>query len=248
MKSEVATGKNRTGIEISPIDKREVLDIPKLTRPSMEGDETVLDEVRAEYLSQHEKIGSVPPPANLKGAAGKVIDAVKGANVNVLVDKLGERLGFERTGTRLYEALVVKCQSGGESLPGGPTVEALRTLQREELAHFEIVKNAIVEVGGDPTALTPSADVAAVMSMGVLQVIADPRMTLKQSLEAILVAELVDNAAWELLIQLARSAGHDAIARKFEPCLAQEQQHLAKVRGWVAGAIIGAAQTPRAKA
>ena len=36
------------------------------------------------------------------------------------MDKIGERLAFERTGTRLYEALVSKHEAFG-SFPGGPS-------------------------------------------------------------------------------------------------------------------------------
>ena len=88
-------------------------------------------------------------------------------------------------------------------------------------------------LGGDPTAVTPSADIAAVASMGIPQVIADPRTTLKQSLEAILVAELVDNDCWNLLAALAEKLGHDALADEFREALVEEQDHLMRVRGWV---------------
>jgi rubrerythrin len=245
MNKDTATGKNRTGIDLSPIDKRELLEVTEMTVPSMEGDITVLDELRAEYINQGDAIGSLPPPATAKGVAGKVVDTVKGANVNVLLDKLGERLAFERTGTRLYEALAGKCEAS-DPLPGGPTVAELRQIQAEELDHFDVVRQVMIQLGADPTAVTPSADVVSVTSMGILQVISDPRMTLKQSLEAILVAELVDNAAWDLLIQLARAAGHDAIAKTFERPLADEQKHLVNVRKWVTQSTIGAATPMKA--
>jgi hypothetical protein len=40
-------------------------------------------------------------------------------------------------------------------------------------------------------------------------VIVDPRTTLLQSLEAVLIAELFDNACWETLVELAQQAGEN---------------------------------------
>jgi ferritin-like metal-binding protein YciE len=62
----------------------------------------------------------------------------------------------------------------------------------------------------------------------------DPRTTLLQSLEAILIAELADNACWEALIALAQQAGEDTLVQPFEQALVTEQEHLMKVRTWLA--------------
>jgi hypothetical protein len=50
--------------------------------------------------------------------------AMKGEKPTLLLDKLGERLAFERSGTRLYEALVSKHDAFG-SFSGGPSREDL---------------------------------------------------------------------------------------------------------------------------
>lgn len=63
-------------------------------------------------------------------------------------------------------------------------------------------------------------------------------MNLKQSLEAILVAELVDNDCWTTLIELARAGGHKALAERFEGALAEEAVHLVNVRAWVRNATL----------
>jgi ferritin-like metal-binding protein YciE len=67
-----------------------------------------------------------------------------------------------------------------------------------------------------------------------MQVIVDPRTTLLQSLEAILIAELADNACWEALIALAQEAGEDTLVTQFERALLTEQEHLTKVQTWLA--------------
>src|SRR3712207_7215823 len=44
----------------------------------------VLERVRGEFITQSQRIGSVPPPATLKAVAGTVVKALKGENLNVL--------------------------------------------------------------------------------------------------------------------------------------------------------------------
>jgi rubrerythrin len=249
IKNEIELGKNRTGIDLSPVDKKLLIEGAENTVPSMAGDESAMDEARAEYLEQGEPIGSMPPPGTVKGAASTVVDLAKGTRAAVFLDKLGERLAFERTGSRLYSALLAKFDAS-EPLNGGPTRADLEKIHREETQHFELLREVMLGLGADPTAITPSADVAAVSSMGIIQVLGDPRMNLKQSLEAILIAELVDNDAWQMLSQLALAAGHDAIAQRFQKALTEEQEHLRNVRSWVKTSTLGEAKpsaAPHAK-
>jgi bacterioferritin (cytochrome b1) len=189
--------------------------------------------VRAQYAVDAEPVGTVPPPGTLRGMATSALDMMKGQKPTVLIDKLGERLAFERTGTRLYGALVSKLQALG-SWEGGPTLEAVVTIQNDELRHAQMVARVIREIGADPTAQTPCADATGVEGLGLVQVLTDPRMDVGQSLHAILVAELTDNDGWVMLINLATELGHEAMANEFRQALAQEERHLALVRSWVA--------------
>jgi hypothetical protein len=89
-----------------------------------------------------------------------------GPHFTQLIDKLGERLAFERTGTRLYEALVSKHEAYG-SLAGGPTAADLQHILAEEHRHFELRRAAVARLGGDPTAVTPSANLHATACKGI---------------------------------------------------------------------------------
>ncbi|RYF70888.1 MAG: ferritin Dps family protein, partial [Comamonadaceae bacterium] len=95
-----------------------------------------------------------------------------------------------------------------------------------------------------PTAMTPCADVQATATLGIMQVVTDPRTTLAQSLNAMLAAELIDNASWELLASLAEDAGETELAGRFLGALAQEQEHLAVVKGWVTLLVSEGAGSP----
>jgi rubrerythrin len=174
------------------------------------------------YIEDAEAVGTMPPPAADIEAAPAV-----------LLDRLGERLAFERTGVRLYDGLLLKLGATG-SFRDGPSERDLKRIRTEEHEHFETLEAAIRELGGDPTAITPSANLAGIESAGISSVIADPRADLADGLHALLVAELADNAGWEQLIELCEAAGYEALAETFEQCRTEEAEHLASVRQWLA--------------
>jgi hypothetical protein len=189
--------------------------------------------VRAELAQEAPPIGTMPVPGTLRGVAKTVGKALQGEKATVFLDRLGERLAFERGGVRLYDAILAKMPASRLS-EGTLTAEEMRRFRDEELAHVHIVREAIESVGGDPTAVTPSADVAGVAAMGIIQVLTDPRTTLTQCLGALLTAELADNDGWKILIAMAEAAGQDELAQRFTGALAEEDQHLASVRAWIA--------------
>lgn len=250
------TGTNRTGATVSPEGARAMAEAVLRYSPPLTIDTSDSDEVHALYLAEAEAIGSIPPATSLKGSIKSGIGHLMGERPELLLDKIGERIAFERTGTRLYDALIVKQQAAlaeGAELPtvaealaaDGEESAALQThlndtasetLQRirdEELAHFHLLCEAMLKLGGDPTAQTPCADVVATASAGLMQVVTDPRTTLAQSLNAVLTAELSDHAGWELLIELTEQAGEDELTGRFLGAFAQEAQHVLIVRHWL---------------
>ncbi len=228
-------GSNRTGIATSMTEAQRMIEGTAEFPPDASGDERRISDVRELFAQEAEPLGSVPPPPSLKGLASTAIQAVKGARPTQFIDKLGERLGFERTGVRLYEALISKYNSDG-GFEGGPSLAQLEENMLEEHAHFSLLHETLTRLGADPTVMTPSADVHATMTKGILEVMVDPRTSFVQCLEALLVAELADNECWESLIEMARQSGADSIVEAFEQALAEEADHLEDVRAWIAAA------------
>lgn len=239
MKNPTDMGTNRTGIATSPVDSKRLINGARdgMTADPMAGHLALTVERRA-HSESAEPLGTVPPPGSLKGAAEAVVEAIKGNHATVFLDLLAERLAFERTGARLYEALLVK-RDAAEPHPGAPTREELEKIRDDEIRHFGIVVAAMKEMGGDPTAVTPSADAMAVASSGLVQLLADPRTTLTEALKAMLIAELTDRDAWILLADLADRLGKPDMANQFRDALEQEENHLAAVRTWVLHAVDG---------
>jgi len=233
MNQNATAGTNLTGLAAAPQRSQEMLTGMEEFPPSSEGSAEDLALVRIAYAKEVEPLGSMPLLVHAKGKGKSAAKAVKGEQLLLFMDKLGERLAFERTGTRLYEALVSKHDAFG-SFTGGPSREALEHIRQEEYQHFTLLQSVIEQLDGDPTAVTPSANLHATVAHGIQMVIVDPRTTLLQSLEAILIAELADNACWEALIELAQEAGQDTFVQQFQEALRNEQDHLDKVQAWLA--------------
>lgn len=235
MQDKITMGLNRTGLKASPLIADELLeqldlqdDVPA---PAIDA-----HALRRAYREAAEPVGSVPPPASLKGVFGAAKEALSGHRMHVLLDKLGERAAFERAGVRLYDAMLDKVQ-GASDLPPGFTIEALREIRDEEAAHFAMLSDAIERLGGDPTTQTPCADVTGVQGFGLLQAMADPRTTTAQGLETLLAAERIDTVSWELLISLVDGFGQDELASEFSRAYARELEHEERVHGWLAAAL-----------
>lgn len=225
----VQLGKNRTGTATSKDMAESMKNIARSSdlNPSMEAEE--MRQTRETYIRESGPLGSVPPPTEMKGMAKAGAQMMQGKVPHAFINKIAERLAFERTGVRLYEALLTKCELNEEDLP----IEDLHQYQKEELKHFHMLKECMESMGADPTAETPGADVTAVASEGLMKVMTDPRTNIAQTLEALLIAELADNDSWNLLIEMAKEAGKDDFVEKFEEARREEQQHLTGIRSLV---------------
>ena len=228
MATAAKVGTNFTGVQMSPKDTKSLMEAVNEIHPDVPGDEKGLLLERALRSEEAERIGSVPVPGSAKGMLKTTFDMAMGKSPEILIDKLGERLAFERSGVRLYDAMIAKAKALGTA--ESDLIQVFEHIRGEEFEHMQMVAEAIETLGADPTAQTPCADVAAVKSMGVIQVLTDPRTNIAQCMNALLTVELEDNAAWELLIELAEAGGHPNIAKGFQKAKDQEDDHLIKVK------------------
>jgi hypothetical protein len=247
-------GHNLTGAAQSPLAVRAMTEAADTLTPFTTIDTSEMEAQRIAFIDEAEAVGSVPLPASIKGVAKAGVAKLKGGQPTIFFDKLGERLAYERTGTRLYDALIVKYRAvqgtEGDVLPPVATLlsddaraasedpaATLLRIRADEFEHFTMLCEAMIAMGGDPTAQTPCADVTAVASSGFMQVLTDPRTTLAQCLNTMLAVELADNAGWELLASLADDAGQNELAGRFLAALGQEQEHLAVIKAWLSAIV-----------
>jgi hypothetical protein len=187
--------------------------------PTSSGGPAGIAEVRIEYSRVSE------PPATMPGAP------VTPARLPLL-DRLGARMQFERTGTRLYDALISKLDVYG-SFEGGPSRQELLQIREQELGHALLTQELIGSIGGDSTAITPSANLQATAGQGIVCVLLDPRTSLIDCIEAMLIIELTDQDSWGMLARIAEPLGDAGMIDKITQAQKVELEHLAKVRGWL---------------
>jgi rubrerythrin len=241
MEDPTKLGHNRTGMQMSPLqsemlmksarDAAQLVDPPDPEQPEA----MLISELRREYVNEADALGTIPPPGTLSGALKSGVAMITGNRVQVFIDKIAERMAFERGGTRLYDAALVKVAALAAGTP--VTLERMKQIRNQEAEHAEILRQALISLGADPTAQTPCADVVGVQAMGLMQSITDPRTSLPQTLSSLLAAELIDVASWELLGRLAESVGNPDLAEHFERALEQENDHLRTIAGWYEGLL-----------
>lgn len=238
-------GLNRTGAQMSPVATRAMQTYADENSPVIDDpmDEPALSSIRSEYVHEADRVGSVPLPGTLTGAMTTGMSKLTGKNPEVLIDKLGERLAYERTGVRLYQTMIDKVaamESSGAALPF--TIGDLEHIRDEELEHMHMLAEIIESLGADPTAQTPCADTSAVASGGVMQVLSDPRTSVPQCLVALLTAELTDDAGWDLLIKVAEATSQpDDVISRLRHAEEQEGEHIDRVQGWLNQLVVGEA-------
>lgn len=227
MESQIAhivqPGENRTGITQHPDLVAEMIEGTTEFGPTSRGGVEALAANRLRVAKESAPAATMPPAMDVP------LDRLP------ILDKLGARLAFERTGTRLYQALIGKLDAYG-SFRGGPTRADLERIRDEELHHFGIAQELIVRLGGDPTVVTPCANLQLTASVGICQVLTDPRTTLIEGLDAIIVAELTDHESWEMLIRAIAPLGDKQIEGQIREAERVEAEHLTKVRTWLTAA------------
>ena len=237
MEDPTTLGRNRTGMQMSQLQSEMLIEATRLAELEAEqpADELspeslLMAETRREYVNESDALGSMPPPATIKGAVKSGLGALAGHRMQVLIDKIAERLAYERGGTRLYDAALVKVLALAAGTP--VNVERVKQIRNQEADHAEMLRLALISLGADPTAQTPCADLVGVQAMGLIQSVTDPRTSLPQTLSSLLAAELIDVASWEMLSRLAASCGQETLAGQFDQALEQEESHLETISRW----------------
>jgi ferritin-like protein len=164
-----------------------------------------------------------------------------GMNPQLFVEKIAERLTFERIATRLYEILIDKLMTTENRTI---IIEELQKIRSDKARHFSILAEAIDSLGGGFSTDMPDVDLANRELLGLTQIVSDPQASLAQSLHAILCAELIDQAGWDLLIELAKEQQQMAFVTDFTIAFDEEKLHAQQIRQWYQELILGPHNQP----
>ncbi len=222
LETSTTSGTNHTGLAPHGDVLAKMIEGAHEFPPTSSGGPAGIAEARIDYA----RVGE--PPATMPSAP------VTPAKLPLL-DRLGARMQFERTGTRLYDALISKLDAYG-SFDGGPSRQELLEIREQELSHALLTQELVGSIGGDPTAITPGANLQATASQGIACVLLDPRTSLIDCLEAMLIIELTDLDSWGMLARIAEPLGDAGMIDKITQAQKVELEHLAKVRGWLEAA------------
>jgi len=149
-----------------------------------------------------------------------------GTNVSRVIDLLNERLTFERSGVKLYDKILERMRTDPQA---ALMVEQMQENRDEEKEHEEWLEKQIRALGGDARSPSEKSILVRAESQGIEHVI-ERDAQLPHDFHALLIAELADNAGWDLLVQLADEVGDRDAKKEFKKRLHEEEEHLLFVR------------------
>lgn len=149
-------------------------------------------------------------------------------NKDALVDKLCERLAAEIGGLELYQAALAK-------LHDADVIARLEKFRRDEAEHRDLLAGYLDSLGVSERE-TVSARLARHEADAYVKLVGEAE-TPEQVLNVLLSFELMDENAWEMIIDLGRDAHDDQMVQTLERALRDEKEHLRGVRGMFAAAM-----------
>jgi bacterioferritin (cytochrome b1) len=146
-------------------------------------------------------------------------------NPEKLIDLLQERRTFERTNVKLYDRVLSLMEASKDPQILG-MLDTMQAYRDEEAEHQAWLEEQIHALGGDVNAESELSRLAATESRGIEEVILRQDLALQHLFHALMAAELVDNAGWDLLVALAEEADDDEALDAFTLRQAEEEDHL----------------------
>jgi rubrerythrin len=156
-------------------------------------------------------------------------------NREALVDRLCERLAVEQSGVQIYEAILSK-------LDDEELAARLRRFQAQEAQHCDLLAARLDQLGAENRD-TPSARLARIEGQAFLKLI-DEAQTPSQLMNLLFTVELMDENAWEMLIDLGRDLDDEELVASFTAALRDEKDHLRQIRGMLAQLVRGELAAP----
>jgi bacterioferritin (cytochrome b1) len=150
-------------------------------------------------------------------------------NPEKLVELLQERLTFERTSVKLYDRILAQMAASAEPQIR-KMLDTMQAYRDEEAEHQAWLEEQIQALGGDVNAEPAMARLVVEESRGIEQIILRDDVEMHHLFHALLAAELVDNAGWDLLAALAEEADDDDALDGFAMRQAEEEDHLEYLR------------------
>jgi rubrerythrin len=145
-----------------------------------------------------------------------------------LMARLSEFLAVEQGGKKIYQRALQMARD--------PEVQKkFQIFYEQTIKHEEILSRIIRELGGDPTWMSPTAQLAEAKAAGLLRTLDQtegltPKQVELNAMENVVLAEAKDHADWELLGKIARQTTDSTLSKILKPAVdevePEEDQHL----------------------
>lgn len=145
-------------------------------------------------------------------------------NPEKVIELLSERLAYERSGIKLYDAILKKVKRSRHTQLK-KLVKELEEHRDQEVEHAEWCAENIRMLGGDPDARTERVMLVETEAQGIEQIILGDA-PLSQMFHALNMAELGDNAGWAQLVGIAEQCGDEKAKKELQKRLRHEEEHL----------------------
>ncbi|HWE26952.1 MAG TPA: hypothetical protein VHB97_03075 [Polyangia bacterium] len=142
------------------------------------------------------------------------------------IDKLAQRWVVERAAVTMYALATARLRVNTLL---GSLIPDLQRFGAQEQLHADMVAQLLGELGHKDArseAATPGVNLAASTMAAILESLRAPGATARSVLEAVLMAERLDIAGWDVLTDLAKEVGLDEdYLRSFRAAGREEREH-----------------------
>ena len=180
-------------------------------------------------------------PASSRSKTDAKVCSFVGAGLALTADelgafllKVGERLYFEKTILKGYDALISKCELfSADLLPAELDIIDLVEIRSQKHRFVKLLASTLEGLGGEGLSERPPSGSLLLAITGVCRAIEDVTAGIEQSLECLLIAELADDEGWDLLICDCDDLGLAGLSASLDSVQEISESHTEMVREWI---------------
>lgn len=161
------------------------------------------------------------------------ISKVQQHNTALLLNKLAQRLSYERANVRFYEALIFKSLAAEQGVRRIVSVDRLRQFRDEDVEHTVLLKTAIETLGADVDMWLPDAVPSQATQITMSKMLTKTHGDILQCLQSVVVFARNDADEWQMLYRLFSSMGLEKMTETFRQAWEEDQQQLTTLSAWV---------------
>lgn len=148
---------------------------------------------------------------------------------DIYIQKLADRLAFERGETRLVSLAINRLERAKSAVPSR-AISVLQINQSHDETHAELVRKILLSLKPEALDSWRLFDGVNRAYRGFFDVLVSPHSDFLRIFQILYFAKLASNGEWEVLIDLTRKFNGAEASRPFKEALAQERQHLTEIK------------------